>query len=196
MTNPRDAQAERDGLDHFESALLDQLKGQVAEQSARASHVQRTPLQPWTRRAVVLAGAAAVLVVTITAVATNAQPTPAYAVNPRSNGEIAVTVTRLEGADRLEEELRKHGVAADVTYLDWGKKCAPGRYDAVRNPRDLLLSVSQDEFTVEIPAGSMGPRDTFVLSAAVQPLADGVQFTVAFDITADPDILPCQVVDA
>lgn len=85
-------------------------------------------------------------------------------------------------------------MAADVTYLDWGQKCAPGRYDNVRNPRNMLLSVSEDDFTVEIPPGSVGPQDTVVLSRAVHPIKDGVEFNVSFDIATDPDIAPCRVV--
>lgn len=116
------------------------------------------------------------------------------AVSGRNNGEVTVRVNRLEGADGLERALSEHGITADVTYLPADKVCAPGRYAAVDTP-GLTLSVSADRFEVTIPPGAVGKDDSFVLSAAVVPLAKGVRVAVDFDIAHGP-IAACQVVDA
>jgi hypothetical protein len=121
-------------------------------------------------------------------------PAPAYAVTPRHDGEVAVHVSRLEGADSLEQALREHGIAADITYLPYGKQCAPGRYTKRRNP-GVELMIGLNEFEVTIPAGAVGKNDTLVLSAAVIPTRNGFDLTVGFGIASGP-VKPCQVIDS
>lgn len=184
-------------LDPFETALLAELKSMVAESAAtEPGQVSDLADRPPRRRR----GA---WYVTITAVAAGALaavlawpglwPTPAYAVSGGNDQEISVRVMRLEGAGGLERELRDHGINADITYLPEGKKCAPGRYTAVPTP-GLTLGVSADFFEVTIPPGAVGKDETFVLTAAVVPLPDGVRAMVDFDV-ARGAIAPCQVVD-
>ena len=121
-------------------------------------------------------------------------PTPAYAVTERNNGEINVRVNRLEGAEALERELADYGVGADITYLPDGKECADDRYAAVRTP-GLMLGVGSDFFEVTIPPGTVGEKNTFVLSASVAPIPNGFRATVDFDIAIGP-VAPCRVVDS
>jgi hypothetical protein len=120
--------------------------------------------------------------------------TLAYAVSRGINGEVTVRVMRLEGAEGLERALRDHGIAADITYLPEGKQCAPGRYTAVNTPGPTL-GVSSEFFEVTIPPGAVGQDDTFVLSAAVVLIQDGVSASVEFDI-AHGAVGPCRVIEA
>lgn len=107
---------------------------------------------------------------------------------------MTVKVTRLEGAEGLRQALLERGITADITYLPEEKVWQPGRYAAVPTP-GLTLSVGADMFKVEIPAGAVGPTDTFVLSAAVTPFENGSESIVAFGITDGP-VAPCVMVDA
>ena len=182
-------------LDAFEASLLSELRSVVAESAAPAPIP--LPERPLAQRrglwyVAVVGAAAAVLAVAV--VVPSLRPTPAYAVSGRDNGEVKVQVNRLKGADGLERALRDRGIAADVTYLAEGQKCEDGRYTDVPT-RGLTLSVSSATFEVIIPANAVGADETFVLSAAVVPLPNGVQATVDFGI-ADGAIAPCRPVDA
>lgn len=185
-------------LDSFETALLTQLTSIVA--ASAAAEPEGIPVPPGrgpARRggawyATIAASAAGALAAVL--VVYSLWPTPAYAVSGGNNREVTVRVMRLEGADGLERELRDRGIAADVTYLPEGKGCAAGRFTAVRTP-GLTLAVSADFFEVTIPPGAVGDDETFVLSAAVVPLPNGVRASVDFDI-ARGAVAPCRVVDA
>ena len=100
----------------------------------------------------------------IALVATSSRPKPAYAVSGGNGEEVTVTVTRLEGAEALQGELRSRGIAADL-------------------------------FKVTIPPGAVGQGSTFVLSAAVTPIDNGVRAIVDFGV-AQGVVAPCMVVDA
>lgn len=183
-------------LDTFEAALLVELKAAVTEQATAVP--QRRPASPerprsWQRKPwyVPVAGVAAAALAAL--LVPSLWPTPAYAVSGRDNGEVTVRVNRLEGADGLERALREHGIPADITYLPDGKKCAPGRYTAVE-AHGLMLSVSAQRFEVTIPPNTVGSGDTFVLSASVVPLPNGVRAMVDFDI-AHGAIAPCRIVN-
>lgn len=186
-------------LDPFETALLAELKSEVERNAGARPRQQVVPLgSPAARRRrrwyLPSAAAAAAAVAAVAVTVSSSLPTPAYAVSQRNNGEIAVEVNRLEGAQGLERALLEHGINADVTYLPDGKACAAGRYVAVDTP-GLILGVSAERLEVIIPANAVGPDDTFVLSAAVVPLPDGVRASFDFDIAQGP-IGPCRVVDA
>lgn len=184
-------------LDRFETALLAQLKNEVAGRSPADEPrptvlAQRRSGRP-SRRWYVPSAAAAVALA-VTAVAYSLWPTPAFAVTGRNDGEVHVRVNRLEGADELERALGKRGIAADISYLAEGKQCAPGRYSPVRTP-GLMLGVGAKSIDVTIPPNAVGADETFVLSAAVVPLPNGVHAVVDFDIARGP-VGPCQVIDA
>ena len=135
---------------------------------------------------------AAVLAVAVTALVS--RPLPAYAVSGGNGEDVTVTVNRLEGAAALRDALRERGVPADITYLPSDRACAPGRYTEVHVP-GLSLSVSADRFEVRIPAGAVGEGETFVLSAAVTPVDDGVRAVVDFGV-AQGVVAACTAVDA
>jgi len=182
-------------LDSFETALLAELHEEVRTTASAPVEVRAQWRQPhaWQRKrwlAVAATAAAALIIATQVGLG----PTPAYAVTGRNNGEVVVRVNRLEGADGLERALRKHGIPADITYLPFGKECAPGRYPERRTP-GMMLSVSADWFEVTIPPDAVGKDDTFVLSAAVVPIPDGFRATTDVGI-AQGSVGPCQVVDS
>ena len=159
----------------------------AASRPSRPLHRKR-----WTAATVAAALAIAIPVMDTQVVGLG--PTPAYAVTPRDDGRVAVQVSRLEGADSLEQALREHGIAADITYLPDGKQCAPGRYTKRRNP-GVELTVGLNEFDVTIPEGAVGKNDTLVLSAAVTPTPHGFDFTIGFGI-AGGTVNPCHVIDS
>lgn len=184
-------------LDAFEERLLADLKAIAGAQSGEAravlspQHRSRGPRR-WYGPAAGPAAAAAAVAIAL--VATTARPTPAFAVSGTNGEEITVTVTRLEGAEALQGELRARGVPADITYLPTDKACERGRYQEIRTP-GLSLQVGADLFKVTIPPGAIGVGNTFVLSAAVTPTANGVRAIVEFGI-AQGAVRTCAVVDA
>jgi hypothetical protein len=178
-------------LDAFEDHLLAELKtvvqAQAATQPARV-HQRRPRL--WY---LPLAGAVAAVVAGLVLVFP--RPAPAYAVSGGNGKEVKVKVTRLEGAEALQDALRKHGITANITYLPADKECRPGRYTEVDTP-GLSLTTYADEFEVKIPAGAVDDGNTFVLSAAVTPLPNnGVRASVDFGIAKGP-VGQCTVVNA
>lgn len=184
-------------LDAFEAALLTELQAVVGQTTTTAAPdhpvLARAPHRRHRRRWQVSLAAAAATALAVALLVPGLGPTPAYAVTGRNNGEVHVKVNRLEGAESLEQALQKHGIGADISYLPANKECAPGRYSEVRTP-GLLLSVSADRFEVTIPPDAVDKDDTFVLSAAVVPLPNGVQMIVDFGIAHGP-IAPCRVID-
>lgn len=100
-------------LDSFESALLSELRDVVTERSAT---------QPRRRKPVLVAAAAAATVAAsvgavVFGLGTGGPATAAaYSVSTQADGDIVVKIHRLEDAEGLERELRKHGIDANVTY--------------------------------------------------------------------------------
>ncbi|NAZ87055.1 hypothetical protein [Kineococcus indalonis] len=158
----------------------------------------RSPVRrpAWRRPELALTSAAGLTAAALAVVVTASvsRPLPAYAVSGGGGEDVTVEVNRLEGEQALQDALRERGIAADITYLPSGTACRSGRYAEDRAP-GLSLSVSAERFEVQIPAGAVGEGETFVLSASVTPLDDGVQAAVDFGV-ARGAIAPCTVVDA
>ncbi|MFC6080249.1 hypothetical protein [Sphaerisporangium aureirubrum] len=108
----------------FEEQILVELKEEFA---ARAERRRRSG-----RRLVAgaaaggLAAAAAVVLPLVTGAGS-----PAYAVTKNPDGTIRLELHEFRDADRLEQDLRDMGVAADVTYTKPGWRCEPGRGEIV-----------------------------------------------------------------
>jgi hypothetical protein len=104
-------------LDRFETALLDELRAHVATRPATDTP---TPLAPRrTRRRRWVAGlAAAAAAATAYVVVSPGGPavSPAYAVSENADGDVVVTIHRLEDSDGLERALREHGIDAEVSF--------------------------------------------------------------------------------
>lgn len=101
-------------LDRFETALLEELRAHVAERPATA------PAAPprRTRRRVAAGLAAAAAAATAYVVVSPGGPavSPAYAVSEDADGDVVVTVHRLEDEAGLESALRAHGIDASVDF--------------------------------------------------------------------------------
>jgi hypothetical protein len=107
-------------LDTFETALLAELRREVAEHPAPGP--SSAPLPPPARRprrrlrlAAVGATAAAASVVAVLGLG-GPGGSPAYAVETNADGDVIVTVHRLDDAGGLERALRAEGIDADVSY--------------------------------------------------------------------------------
>lgn len=184
-------------LDSFETALLAELREEVRQRADLPPVVPPVPANPSHarhRRRWIAAAATTAAALAIATQVPGIGPTPAYAVTGRNDGQIKVRVNRLEGADSLEQALRKRGIPADITYLPAGKECAPHRYTD-RSVSGMSLEVASDWFRVTIPPGAVGEDDMFVLSASVVPTPNGFQATTEFGI-AHGTVTPCQVIDS
>ncbi len=109
-TNPRD-------LDQFESALLTELREHVAARPA--PDVVTAPVRHqrrFGRWATGFAVAAATATAVVIASPGGPGVSPAYAVSQQSDGDVVVTIHRLEDSEGLEAALREHGIDADVSY--------------------------------------------------------------------------------
>lgn len=98
-------------LDPFESALLAELRRHVAE------HPVPQPRRPRHRlrlAAVAATGVAASVVAVLGLGGTGGSP--AYAVDTTSDGDVVVTVHRLDDEAGLEDALSAQGIDADVDY--------------------------------------------------------------------------------
>ena len=104
-------------LDSFESALLTELRREVAEHPAPAPARRRLP-----RRRLMLAAAGTVATAAATVVAvglTGGGPTasPAFAVTSSADGSVRLAVFRLDDAADLEAALGEHGIDATVRFV-------------------------------------------------------------------------------
>lgn len=94
-------------LDTFEQSLLTTLREHVAA---------RTPAPRRTRRRLAWAAAPVAGLAAIGTAFVLLQPSAAYAVSDTSNGDVVVTIHRLDDAAGLEKALADQGVKADVDY--------------------------------------------------------------------------------
>lgn len=186
MTKPT---LDRQSLDSFESALLDDLRGQVALQAAaQPTPAQPTPARP--RRRVLGLSLGGVVAAAVTALGVSTlMPNPAFSVSEH-NGELTVKVNRLEGAENLERELAEHGVTADITFLEPGMGCQADRYTEAEPRKGTSVSIGGEDFEVKLDSGVVGKDQTFVLWAAVQQYENGARSAVEFAV-ADGAVAPC-----
>ena len=103
-------------LDSFETALLSELRREVAEHPAPTP--SPAPSRSPRRRLRLAAVGAAAVAASLVAVfgPGSSGGSPAYAVEKNSSGDVIVTVHRLDDADGLESALRAKGIDADVSY--------------------------------------------------------------------------------
>ncbi len=104
-------------LDSFETALLTELRREVAEHPAAAPAPRRAPRR---RLKLAVAGAVAGAAATVAAVGlSGGGPTasPAFAVDVNPDGSVDVAVFRLDDAHGLEVALAEHGVDATVQFV-------------------------------------------------------------------------------
>lgn len=174
-------------LDSFETELLHELRGVVAEQARYRlpeAHRRRR-----TRRVYgLVAGTAAAGAVTAV-VLPGLLATPAFAVTSGPHGMVEVQVNRLEDASSLQRALAQHGVKADVRYLGEERKCASGRYRDAKSVPDSRTSftVGTDGISVRIDRRDIAHGETVVIAASRIP--HGVYGSVGI---ADGRVEPCR----
>jgi len=186
--------------EHFEERLLRELREVVAARAAsdplpcrpvsRARHVvmRRIVVAP-----VALAAAAAG---TILALGHDGS-TPAYAVEPHSDGTVTVEIHSLRDAAGLQSRLRGVGVPAMVDYVPDGKACREPRFrqSSRQSPRGIHPLTpgggadGSQRFTVD--RNELSPGERLVLTSTVTPRITGM--TIA---TADGPVAPCTLIDA
>jgi hypothetical protein len=107
---------------NFEERLLAELKMEVAERAARG----RAPAQRRVTGRRFLAGAvvAAVAAAAVVAMPLLTTSDTAYAVARNADGSVTVQINEMRHPDRLEEDLARQGVSANITYLPQHKRCA------------------------------------------------------------------------
>jgi hypothetical protein len=104
MTTTRSTQP--DDLDRFEVALLAELRSVVAD---RAPARRR-------KRLLTLGGVAATAAAAVGIGLAVGGSSPAFAVHQEADGDVVVTINRLDDAAGLERALAAQGVTADVDY--------------------------------------------------------------------------------
>ena len=105
-------------LDSFETALLTELRREVAEHPAPAPIARRHPRR---RLKVAAAGVVAAVAATVAAIGLtpSSAPTaaPAFAVDAGPDGSVGLVIHRLDDADGLEAALAAHGIDATVHFI-------------------------------------------------------------------------------
>lgn len=130
-------------LDTFQSALLDELRTEVAARQARAA---RTRGRRWSRSA---AAAALVAVATGSWLAVSVSaPTPAYAVTTEADGDVVVRIHDVQDLAGLEQALAEEGVTSAVSgfAVDPGHRVVLG--DELAQVRDTGGAGEPGEGTV------------------------------------------------
>ncbi len=103
-------------LDHFEAGLLQELRAHVATRSPEAAVEPETPRSHKRRWAAGFAVAAAAATAFVVASPGGPATSPAYAVDEDSDGDVVVTIHRLEDSAGLEDALRDKGIDAEVSF--------------------------------------------------------------------------------
>lgn len=162
-------------LDDFESRLLAELRREIVAAPVVAPRRTR-------HRAFALAAAAAAAAVLGVVLVPGLGSTAAYSVQEGNSGEIIVEVNRPQDAEGLEDLLAEHGVAAEITYLEWPLECADDRYVEVPDARQsgMSMSIGSQLLRLTLPPGAVREGDTVVLSLSYRPISgtgDDYEFT-------------------
>ncbi|MEV4242363.1 hypothetical protein AB0J63_03025 [Streptosporangium canum] len=184
----------------FEEQLLMDLK---AEFTARENRRRRTGHRVFLGVAAAgIAAAAAIAVPLVTGTGS-----PAYAVSKNADGTISVQINEFKDADKLEQDLGKMGVTADVTYLKLKKACAMDRGTLVGGtPKTIqewgdsihhkVADINGEK--VEIHPRYIGKGQTLVMEIAESGrVPEGPRALLRFrGLLVEGQAKPCTVIDA
>ena len=183
-------------LDSFESALLAELRTHVAEQPARQPEPRRPRGRRVRRLAVgaVAAGLAA-SVVGVVGLGGHGGASPAYAVELDGDGDVVVTVHRLDDAAGLEEALRARGSTPTSATTPTAPTARPrsvsGRTaspSSVRATRRHLPRVPITEEQDSVSSGTLtggADEEVVVRAARACPGDDPCGFDAPAELTQD-----------
>jgi hypothetical protein len=171
-------------LDSFEESLLHELRTVVDQNRLQPHRPRRATLRLGS------VGAAAALAVGGFAIFGGGS-TPAFAVTESANGDVTVTVHKLDDAGGLQQELADHGVPSTVRYTgedlsgdsDAALRAAfdprslpqgTRRYDAADcNSGDLAkIAYADGEFSVTIPASVVASGENLTVLTAGSDITD------------------------
>jgi hypothetical protein len=132
-------------LDRFERALLQELRAHVADREPEATTTPATQ-RPHRRRRWAAGLAAAAAAATAYVVVSPGGPavSPAYAVTQQDDGDVVVTIHRLEDAAGLAAALAERGIEAEVDF-------APAQFDVGPEVEGELLYRYDVEMPDDIP---------------------------------------------
>ncbi|MFJ2030521.1 hypothetical protein [Streptosporangium sp. NPDC087985] len=184
----------------FEERILMELKAEI---TARAERRRRTGRRLFTGAAVAgLAAAAAIAVPLLTG-----SEQSAYAVTKNADGTINVKLNEFRDADKLEQDLKRMGVFADITYLKPGKSCKGNRGEIVGggSPEEWKDSASDKAARLRLTGLEIDPRyvgkgQTLVMTFSENkdrtsgPKKPGVEWTFSAYVV-NGQVKPCVVVD-
>ncbi len=131
-----------DQLDSFETALLAELRREVAQRPAPTPAPRRHPRR---RLKIAVAGAVATAAATVAAVGlTGGGPTasPAFAVEGNPDGSVDIAILRLDDAEGLEAALADHGIDATVHFVP----TADGQVPEFPMPESSYLSPKDPQY--------------------------------------------------
>ncbi|MER7366828.1 hypothetical protein [Nonomuraea wenchangensis] len=185
----------------FEEQILMEVKAEII---ARAERRRRTRKRLFAGAA--MAGLAAVAAVAVPLLTGSEQA--AYAVTKNTNGTINVKLNEFKDADKLEQDLKRMGVSADITYLEAGKTCQGTRGDIVGggSPEEWENSASAKAARllvgggVEIDPRQVGNGQTLVMTFAGDmdhvfgSKKSGTQWSLPTYVV-NGQVKPCVVVD-
>jgi hypothetical protein len=159
----------------LEERILQELKAEVAARADRRRRARTARRLFAGAAAAGLAAAAAIAVPLLTGT-----ERPAYALSRNPDGSIRVQIIEFRDPDRLEADLARHGVRADVTYLEPGTGCANALDGGGPAPEDKeRLSADPEEWIVR-----PGDDDGHVVLIDPRDLKPG--WTVVLRFGADP----------
>ncbi|SDS52340.1 hypothetical protein SAMN04488570_2073 [Nocardioides scoriae] len=156
-------------LDAFQTALLTELRDDVARSSPADRPDAPPPVRRPRRRLVLAAALVGLLAGGGLLVPALLAQRPAYAVVQGANGVVDVEVHRLEDAAGLERALADAGVRSDVTYLPRDTRCAAGRFVQVAAPvgsARFEFVLGEDGYRVALSPGVVADDQTLVISVA------------------------------
>ncbi|MFI6602884.1 hypothetical protein ACIBHX_42095 [Nonomuraea sp. NPDC050536] len=187
----------------FEEQLLMDLKVEFAARTDRRRRGVRRMSVVATVAAIAAAGAITLPLLTGT-------ESPAYAVTKNTDGTISVQIKEFRDADKLEQDLGKLGIPADITYLKPGKACEADRGRLAEgkmgmSPKEWVRSVHSKvadligDGKVAIHPQYIGNDQTLVMEIAEKngfgPKIPGQNLKFR-GLLITGEVKPCTVVDA
>ncbi|MFI6322187.1 hypothetical protein ACIBG8_31950 [Nonomuraea sp. NPDC050556] len=131
----------------FEEQILMEMQTEIVARNARGR-----------RRRVLAMGATVAGLAAVAAIGVpllTGTESPAYAVSKGADGTVRVLINEFRDADRLERDLAKVGITADVSYLKPGTRCDFDRGE-LAGGKDSML---QDNYRSSVHAKVMRGRD-------------------------------------
>jgi hypothetical protein len=180
----------------FEERLLRELRAVVRDNPAPAPVADRHRFRLTPARLTVGGAATTAAAVTLAVLLSGgSRPTPAYAVEPHSDGSVTVTIKSVRDADGLQRELRAAGVAAVVDYVPAGKACRQPRFERPESASGRQsMAVRTDgsgAATFTISRDQLRAGQTLVIEDSLGEAASSIGLAIA-----DGPVAPCRLVDA